>query len=93
MAVIPLPIAPFRNQAELATQLDVLFKRSLHKLALDVARADGADLATIANIQQRCGEGRGCMAFRLISHFTRSMVHALLGGETTCTTRASTTQP
>ena len=41
------------DQVELASQLDVLFKRSLHKLALDVARADGADLATIASIQQR----------------------------------------
>ena len=44
---------PSSPQVELAAQLDTLFKRSLHKLALDVARAEGADAATIASIQQR----------------------------------------
>ncbi|GAX83865.1 hypothetical protein CEUSTIGMA_g11290.t1 [Chlamydomonas eustigma] len=44
------------KEVELAAQLDVLFKRSLHKLALDIARAEGADSATIANIQQRWGD-------------------------------------
>jgi hypothetical protein len=40
-------------QIELALQLEALYKRSLHKLALDLARACVADAATIASIQQR----------------------------------------
>ena len=41
------------SQAELVTQLDSLFRRSMYKLALDVARAHSVDAATIATIQQR----------------------------------------
>lgn len=44
---------PTISQVDLAAQLDVFFKRSLHKLALDVARAEGADATTIASIHQR----------------------------------------
>lgn len=41
------------SQVDLTLQLDSLFRRSLHKLALDVARAHGADASVIASIQQR----------------------------------------
>ncbi|KAG1673844.1 hypothetical protein FOA52_012869 [Chlamydomonas sp. UWO 241] len=44
------------RQVELSAQLDTLFKRSLHKLALEVAKAEGADAATIASIQHRWGD-------------------------------------
>lgn len=37
-------------------QLDTLFKRSLHKLTLDLAKAQEADATTIANIHQRWGD-------------------------------------
>ncbi|KAI8469810.1 MAG: hypothetical protein J3K34DRAFT_511770 [Monoraphidium minutum] len=44
------------REVELGTQLDVLFKRSLHKLALDMALVHGADAATLASIHQRWGD-------------------------------------
>lgn len=37
-------------------QLEVLFKRSLHKLALDLAVRSGADPSLIAAIHQRWGD-------------------------------------
>ncbi len=37
-------------------QLDTLFKRSLHKLALDLATAQQADAGTVAGIHQRWGD-------------------------------------
>ncbi|KAG2487093.1 hypothetical protein HYH03_014337 [Edaphochlamys debaryana] len=54
------------REIDLASQLEALLRRSLHKLALDVARAAGggagggggagADEATLANIHQRWGD-------------------------------------
>ncbi|GIM12899.1 hypothetical protein Vretimale_16129 [Volvox reticuliferus] len=47
------------REIDLAAQLEALLRRSLHKLALDVARAWGsgaADEATLANIHQRWGD-------------------------------------
>ncbi|PNW86687.1 hypothetical protein CHLRE_02g095074v5 [Chlamydomonas reinhardtii] len=53
------------REIDLATQLEALLRRSLHKLALDVARAwgqgggsggPGADAATLASIHQRWGD-------------------------------------
>jgi hypothetical protein len=41
------------TQVDLALQLDSLFRRSLHKLALDLARAHNADAPTLASIQQK----------------------------------------
>jgi hypothetical protein len=55
-----IPPAPPLPQCPLSTQLDAFFKRSLHKLALDVARAQRCDAATLAGIQQRCGV-KSCM--------------------------------
>jgi hypothetical protein len=40
----------------LLLQLDVLFKRSLFKLALDLASCAGADAATLAGIRGRWGD-------------------------------------
>lgn len=40
-------------QVELGTQLEALFRRSQHRLALDVARASGAGPAVLAGIQQK----------------------------------------
>lgn len=37
-------------------QLEVLFKRSLHKLALDLALRSGGDPALLAAIHQRWGD-------------------------------------
>ncbi|KAG2427668.1 hypothetical protein HXX76_012317 [Chlamydomonas incerta] len=51
------------REIDLASQLEALLRRSLHKLALDVARAwgqsspgAGADAATLASIHQRWGD-------------------------------------
>jgi hypothetical protein len=41
------------REAELPAQLEALFRRSLYKLALQVAEAHGADAATRATIHQR----------------------------------------
>eukprot|EP00878_Enallax_costatus_P016671 GHUV01017491.1.p1 GENE.GHUV01017491.1~~GHUV01017491.1.p1 ORF type:complete len:607 (+),score=167.44 GHUV01017491.1:135-1823(+) len=43
-------------EVELATQLEVLFKRSLHKLALDLATSHDADPELVAAIRQRWGD-------------------------------------
>jgi hypothetical protein len=42
--------------AVVASQLEALFKRSLHKLALDLALCHDADPELIAAIRQRWGE-------------------------------------
>jgi len=44
------------KEVDLTVQLDALFRRSLHKLALDIARAHNADASTIAGIQQKWGD-------------------------------------
>ncbi|KAF8068385.1 VPS11 [Scenedesmus sp. PABB004] len=44
------------QEVELASQLELLFKRSLHKLALDLARGAGADGELLAGIHARWGD-------------------------------------
>ena len=44
------------RNAPSAPQLDVLFRRSLHKLALDLAGCAGAGPTTLAAIHQRWGD-------------------------------------
>lgn len=44
------------HETGMSMQLEVLFKRSLYKLALDLALAHKADEATLANIRQRWGD-------------------------------------
>ena len=44
------------SEVDLQLQLDVLFKRSLHKLAVELATAHSADSSAIAIIHQRWGD-------------------------------------